>query len=338
MKLARLPHDPSTLIDFFQEGLETLGAVCERTWHDRLQLVAEGPAARLWNPDGALFETELHFLPPNDPAPRLADKEIFPGCPLTFRLAEELRTAPLPLERGVLKPFDAPKPPTSEVAEKLWIAQMPGASRWKLEGQVLAGWHFSLLALARCEIQAIDQHWALHRLAISLPDGEQDESLASSLDFLQVAAESASHIEWPRSEPRGWLTLLERAFAQELEPDLVPIRQRQQRYLRRELERIDAFFASYERELTERHQRSHSETTRVKATERLAAAKVEHERRREDQVRRHEIRIIPHLEVLVLLAEPAWEAKVSFQQKGANHLVSAMYVPRARRWLLRPER
>ena len=33
---------------------------------------------------------------------------------------------------------------------------------------------YSLIALARCDIQAIDQHWSLHRLALSLPGGERD--------------------------------------------------------------------------------------------------------------------------------------------------------------------
>jgi hypothetical protein len=338
MKLARLPHNPSALLEFFQEGLEALGAVCERSWHDRLQVVAEGPSARLWNPEGALLDTELHFLPPEDPSPRMAEKEVFPGCPLTFRLAGELRANPLPLERGVLQPFGTPKPPTLEVAEKLWTAQMPGSSRLKIEGQLLPGWHFSLIAMARCEIQAIDQHWTLHRVAISLPDGEREEALASSLDFSQLAMAAPSQIDWPQPNLSRYSAFLKAAFAQELELDLVHIRQRQQKYLQRELERIDAYFSGYERELTQRQKRSHSESTRLKTTERLAAAKVEHERRRQDQVRRHEIRIIPHLDALLLLAEPGWKGDVSFQHKGEQHQASALYVPRSRRWLVRTDR
>src|SRR5450631_3352356 len=120
MKLSRLPYEPSALIDFFQDGLEAVGAVCDRTWHDRLQLIAEGPSARLWNPEGSLHETELHFIPPGDPAPRDAEREVFPGCPLTFRLAEELRPRPVLIERGALQPFDTLRPPGPDVAEKLW--------------------------------------------------------------------------------------------------------------------------------------------------------------------------------------------------------------------------
>ena len=50
MKLNRTPHDPGELLGFYEAGLTALGALCERTWHDGLEVVAEGPAARLWNP------------------------------------------------------------------------------------------------------------------------------------------------------------------------------------------------------------------------------------------------------------------------------------------------
>ena len=61
MKLNRLSHDPGMLIEFFEEGLTTLGAVCERSWHDRLELVAEGRAASLWNAAGDFLEKQLRF-------------------------------------------------------------------------------------------------------------------------------------------------------------------------------------------------------------------------------------------------------------------------------------
>ena len=152
MKLQRLPHDPSALAEFFQEGLQHLGAVCDRTWHDRLQLVAEGAAAKLWNADGALLETELHFPPPQQTTPRDALKEVFPGCPLTFHLAEALLPATLALERICLTPAEGLKAPPTDSAERLWHAQRPGATRWKQETPFLADWHFSLLTLARYEI------------------------------------------------------------------------------------------------------------------------------------------------------------------------------------------
>ena len=333
MKLARLTNTPSALADFFQQGLESLGAICERTWHDRLHLVAEGPAARLWNEQGDLLETEIHFIAPEETGPRRAEHEVFPGCPLTFRLADQLRPQPLSLERAALQPLESGRPPAPEVAEKLWHAQMPGASRWRMEGPPRSDWHFSLLALARCEIQAIDQQWSLHRVAISLPDGRLDESLASALEFLEVAPAPAE-IPWPHLEADGWQEALRRAFAQELQPDLVEVRERQQRYLRRELERIDQYFDQYEKELIERQRRAHADGPRLKAEERLAAAKSEHERRRQDQIHRHEIRVIPHLDGLMMLAEPAWRAQISFLQKGENHSVSALLVPRSRHWVV----
>src|ERR1035437_2691561 len=102
MKIERLTHSPGIVVDFYDEGLTALGALCERTWHDRLEVVAEGDSARLWNDAGVLHEVELWFPPPDNTAPREAAKEVFPGCPLTFRLAEALRPAPLALERVVL--------------------------------------------------------------------------------------------------------------------------------------------------------------------------------------------------------------------------------------------
>src|SRR6266568_524685 len=65
MKFPRLSHDPGMLIEFFEEGLTVLGAVCERSWHDRLDLVAEGRAASLWNTAGGFVEKQLRFVPPD---------------------------------------------------------------------------------------------------------------------------------------------------------------------------------------------------------------------------------------------------------------------------------
>jgi len=53
--------------------------------------VAEGRAATLWNPLGGLHEVELHFTPADTTSARDAAREVFPGCPLTFQLAEALR-------------------------------------------------------------------------------------------------------------------------------------------------------------------------------------------------------------------------------------------------------
>src|ERR1017187_9934916 len=102
MKLDRLSYSPGILLDFYEEGLTALGAVCARPWHARLEVLAEGRAARLWDPTGAFHSAELQFVPPDATGARDAAHEVFPGCPLTFGLAETLRVAPLPLERVVL--------------------------------------------------------------------------------------------------------------------------------------------------------------------------------------------------------------------------------------------
>jgi len=332
MRLTKLAYDTSALVEFYREALESLGALCERTWFDRLQVVADGQAAKIWNPEGQLLELEVRFPPPDHAGPRDAAKEVFPGCPLTFRLADALCPAPLVLHRVALQMPESPKPPPGDVAEKLWRAQYPETFRWQLETPFQPNWHFSLLALARCEIQAIDQHWSLHRLVLSLPDGQPDEALAAELGFCGAAPERAQPISWPAPDPAAWQPMLRDALLRELEGDLAAIRQRQETYLRRELERIDDYFAGYERELRERLQRQQRDEAKVKLEERLAAAKLEHQRRRQDQVQRHEIRLLPHLDALLLLAEPAWRATVTAGPRDAAFTQPAQYLPRARRW------
>jgi hypothetical protein len=61
---------------------------------------------------------------------------------------------------------------------------------------------------------------------------------------------------------------------------------------------------------------------------------MEHERRRLDQLHRHEIRVIPHLDALLLLAEPAWRAKLTVAHHDVPRPCDALWVPRARRWKL----
>ncbi len=330
MKLERLPHDPAALVNFYEEGLTALGALCERTWHDRLEVVAEGAAARLWNDAGALHEVDLAFVSADAASARDAAREIFPGCPLTFRLAEALRPVPLPLERVVLAGEARLAVPEVAVAEKLWRAQFPDTSRWRLAAPFKAAFHFSLVTLVRCEIQAIDQHWSLRRLAVALPNGEPDEALAQTLSFAR--AQSVENVAWPSPEPTRWTELLRAALEADLSEDLAAIRARQENYLRRELDRIDEYFQNYEAELTTRAARSHSENTKLKTADRLAAARAEHTRRRADQVARHEIRVQPHMDALLLVAEPAWSATVQFEAGRQSQTLEAELAPRARKW------
>jgi len=97
MKIDRIAYEPGLLLEFYQDGLGMLGALCERTWHDRLEIVAEGRPARLWNPEGSLHAVELQFSPAEATSARDASHEVFPGCPLTFLLAEALRPVSLAL-------------------------------------------------------------------------------------------------------------------------------------------------------------------------------------------------------------------------------------------------
>ena len=73
-------------------------------------------------------------------------------------------------------------------------------------------------------------------------------------------------------------------------------------------------------------------SVKLKTADRLAAAKAEHVRRRADQVARHEIRVHPHLDALLLVAEPAWLARLEIQRRHDPQEVAACFVPRSRRW------
>jgi hypothetical protein len=323
------------LIEFFEDGLTALGAVCERSWHDRLELVAEGRAASLWNgSSGDYLEKLLRFVPLDATGGRDTDTEVFPGCPLIFRLAETLRGGTLTVERVTLQRFEPGQAPSSDAAERLWRSQFPAGSRWQLEGPFQPTWHFSLLLLARCEIQAIDQQWSLHRLALNFADGRSDESLAEKLDFAEVNARPEETISWPALDLARWQERITNALSEELTPDLARVRARQSNYLRRELDRIDDYFENYERELQQRAGRSRSPEAHAKLEQRLAAARLEHEHRRNDQVQRHEIRVIPHLDGLMLVAEPAWGATVSWDENHQPRRVIAHFLPRARRWFI----
>ncbi len=336
MKLDRLAYDPAAVLDFYQDALGSLGALCDRTWHDRLEIVTDGRAATLFNAGGELHSAELQFAPADAAAARDASREVFPGSPLTFRLAEYLRPIPLPLERVVLASSDSEgsAPPDSAVLERLWRAQFPDTARWRLATDFKPGFHFSLLALIRCEIQAIDQHWSLHRIAVALPGGESDDSLARQIDFAEPHQNPPEPIPWPPPDPARWNDFLGAALDADLAEHLAGIRARQENSLRRELERIDDYFDQYAADLDARAKRTGSKTVRLKTADRLAAARAEHARRRGDQVARHEIRILPHLDALLMLAEPAWCAELEVHRAHRHETLPAFYVPRARRWHL----
>ena len=144
----------------------------------------------------------------------------------------------------------------------------------------------------------------------------------------KLAADAA----WPAPEPARWQTFLRTALEADLAAELAAVRARQENYLRRELDRIDEYFANYEQELTARAARSASQSAKLKTADRLAAAKAEHARRRADQVARHEIRVQPHLDALLLVAEPAWRGSLQVERAHVAQTVEALFVPRARKW------
>jgi hypothetical protein len=127
---------------------------------------------------------------------------------------------------------------------------------------------------------------------------------------------------------------LRKSLERELSPELERIRARQENSLRRELERIDDYFDSYKRELMSRAKRSSNNNSKLKAADRLAAANAEHERRRADQLTRHEIRVRPHIDALLLVAEKAWRAQLRVETSRRRREIDAQFIPRLRQWRL----
>lgn len=85
---------------------------------------------------------------------------------------ESLSPAPLALERVVLAAEGlGARAPDAAVAERLWRNQVTDTVRWRETAPWRTDFHFSLVALVRCEIQTIDQYWSLRRVALALPDG-----------------------------------------------------------------------------------------------------------------------------------------------------------------------
>jgi hypothetical protein len=335
MKLAKEPPHPSRLAGFFEQTLGELGAVCERAWHDRLEVLAEGDAASLWRDDGQLHAATLHFPEPDDPGARDAAAQVFPGCPLTFRLVEALWRRRPPPFRACLQPgLEANHPPATAVAQKVWHNQF-GQSVRVDPGDWQRVWHFTLVATVRVAIQSIDQSWTVHRLAIALSDGERDAQLEEQLDGFGFVPNPGEMVPWLRLESVPWQDWLIRHLMDDLRDDMTAIRKRQERYLERELRRIDEYFDSYRQELAGRMERQHKDEARARYQERLRATEAEHLRRRDDQVLHHEIRLLPRVDALLLTAETAWKTAVSgLHGESASQSV---YVPRARRWFREPQ-
>lgn len=335
MKFPKIPARPAPLIDFFEEGLAALGAVCERPWHDRMEVLAEGDAARLWHADGALFAGEVHFPASSSSGGRDAATEVFAGCPLTFHLVEALWARHAGSFRACLSDGLSPKPPEMAVALKLWQAQFGPCARWQA-APMRRAWHLSAVAPVRCEVQAIDQSWTFHRLAFALSSGERDAALESAMDHFTPCEGFDAAPAWPEID-REWLAArVNSALTAELAPDLDAIKRRQEHYLRRELARVDGYFEHYAQELEARRQRQRKEETVVRYGQRIEAARAEHQRRRADQIERHAIRVMPRVDGLLLLAEPAFATRVEWRAGHEHHSAGAVFLPRARRWFCDP--
>jgi hypothetical protein len=329
MKFSRIQPRSGQLMQFCEEALPALGAVCERPWHDRLEVLAEGETARLLQNDTDFFSGELSFRDAGLPASTNTGTEVFPGCPLIFRLVEALWRRQIPYSRVCLSTGSSVKAPTNDVAEKLWQAQFGSSAGWRV-GPFVPAWSFSVLTAVRCEVQASDQNWSYHRLGFMLPGGEQDSSLEFALEQMVRLEQTA--LDWPVLEPVALSQWIGQAIAIELAAELTKIKERQRLYLRRELTRIDDYFENYSRELRDRMDHQKKDEAKRRYADRLETTRMEHNRRRIDQIERHTIIVVPHVDALLTVAEPAFRTNVTWRTGREECSTPALFVPRIRRW------
>mgnify|MGYP000381771108 CR=1 FL=1 len=331
MILPRFDFDPGPLRELHQQALTALGADCDTPWHDRLDVLAEGAAAKIWDPSGGLVVRSMRFPPPAAPGLRNPDEEVFPGCPVSFHLAEAVWAGLSACGRAVVLPdLGGSKPPDLAVLSRLWDRQHAAAAGARL-GSVRPAWHFTGVFGLRLELQAISQHWSAARVALSWPGGEQDAETEREL-FLLPIEPSPPAVDWPVDGAGVLGPALLRAVESDHAAEIAALRQRQQRSLERELRRVNDYFSGYIRELEERASRKRTESTRADYAARVAAARAEHERRIADQVGRHGIRVVPAIDSVLWLAERAWEVEVTVRERRETRSGAHRYVPRLRRW------
>jgi len=334
MKFDKLQPHSELLIDFFSEGLQSVGGVCERTWYDKLEVVVEGPAAKAWNPNDDVVHRELRFLAVDTESAKSAETDIFPGCPLTFQLAETLWSETPSAFRIVCDAPSGKEKPSAQVLRKTWDHTFGDRGSPEFS-PIVATRHFSMVFVVRLEIQSIEQHWALHRIACAWPGAWRDHNLEENL--LMLAPQKAvggEEILWPECSPDEQNKTL-RQLLEGIRDDIGPVLGRQQKYLEKELRRIDLYFTRQIAELKSRARPTGAaKSVHTKIDERIDATRAEHARRREDQVQRHEVVVVPHVDAVTCVAEPAWQCNVRLAKNRGPALADGMFVfvPRLRRW------
>ena len=118
----------------------------------------------------------------------------------------------------------------------------------------------------------------------------------------------------------------------ELSPDLAEVKARHERYLRRGLARVDDRFEHYVHGLRARKERDHREKSIGRYQPRIGVTHAQHRRCRGDQIERHVMRGIPHLDVLLVIGEAAFRTVVESRAAGKAKSAGALFPPRARRW------
>lgn len=329
MKLSRLAYDPAYLLDFYEEILGSCGCLCERTWYDQLFVIPGGRGVTFW-PSGA-SEANLRFRSNSESAAIDPARDVFPGSPLNLSICESVLSQ-LTVHRVALRTGDQ-KPPDPDLVERRWNSQFPGRVKMRTTTPFVASAHFSIVAALRCEIQAVDQHWSQHRLAINLATGEPDPQLAEQLAILEPWSDPAP-FDWPEFRQEECRKVLLAALGREAGATVKSVKDRQSKYLQRELATVDRYYADYAGALAGRLIRTRSEAGRSKMQERLEAAKLEHQIRRIDQIKRHEIHVHAHVDALLMVAEPAHKTQVHYVQERQERQQIALWIPRMRSWSL----
>ena len=152
---------------------------------------------------------------------------------LNFVRAGESVLSQLAVHRAALRTGEQ-KPPDLGLVERRWNNQFPNRVKMRMTTRFVASAHFSIVAALRYEIQAVDQHWSQHRLAINLSTGEPDPQLAEQLPILEPWNNPVP-FNWPQFRQDECRKALLAALEQEAGATVKSVKDRQSKYLQREL-------------------------------------------------------------------------------------------------------
>ncbi len=171
--------------------------------------------------------------------------------------------------------------------------------------------------------QALEEttHAVFHFRAGYLTDEREERLYVVAVNLSTRTSYDALVDEWPRlslDEARAYGELsappapgldglkptIEKALRLRMAPDIERLRQGQEKFLTRELRRLDDYYRALETELRERERRPSSEGQATRLAERRRAIRLDRAKKTRDAVEKHRLRIETEAFALLLIHQP----------------------------------